>query len=163
MLKPSLDGARWVSPHNVHLTLKFLGPTTAEQINDVTSAIEQGSMGFRKFSFSLGDLGGFPSINRARVLWVGVRHGERELIRLNQAIEKALAPLGFEPEEKQYRPHITLARFKTPKSIADAISKVPTESLFGRFVNVDGITIFQSRLKRSGAEYEPLRHVPLQG
>lgn len=127
------------------------------------NAIERGTLGFRKFSFSLGQLGGFPSVNRARVLWVGVRHGESELIQLSQTIDKALAPLGFKPEDKQFKPHITLARLKAPKSIADAISSVPTDSFFGRFVNVDGITIYQSRLKRSGAEYESLRYIPLQG
>lgn len=134
-----------------------------EQFDEIEAAIEKGISGFRKFAFSLGRFDGFPSTNRARVLWVGVRHGEPELIKLNQAIETALAPLGFKPEDKQFKPHITLARLRTPRSIADAVSEMPTDSFCGRFVNVDGVTIFRSRLKRSGAEYESLRHIPLKG
>jgi len=132
-------------------------------VDAIEEALKEGVQDFRKFAFSLGQIGGFPSTKRARVLWVGVQHGAAELIKLSQAVEEAVTPFGFEVERKPFKPHITIARFKTPKPIEEAISKIPIDSLAGRFVSVDGITIFQSRLKRSGAEYEPLRHIPLHG
>ncbi len=74
-----------------------------------------------------------------------------------------MVPLGFEPESKVLKPHITLARIKNPKPIAAAFSKTPTEKFSGRVINVDGVTIFESHLKRTGAEYEPVRFIPLPG
>lgn len=162
-LEPTIEDARWLSKDNIHLTLKFLGSTPEESIDTIQSAIDNGIAGFRKFYFSLGELGGFPSANRARVLWVGVHHGAKKLVTLSHAVDEALAPLGFEPEKKPFKPHITLARIKTPTSISDAISKAPSDLFAGRLVNVDGVTIFQSRVRRSGAEYESLRFIPLPG
>lgn len=158
-----IDGARWVAPENIHLTLKFLGATPDDKLDEIEAAVEKAVSGFRKFYFSLDELGAFPSAKRARVIWVGIHHGANELIELSKAIENAMAPLGFEPENKAFKPHITLARIKNPKPIEAALSKVPAEGFSGRVINVDGVVIFESHLKRTGAEYEPARFIPLPG
>lgn len=158
-----IDSAKWVSSENIHLTLKFLGPAPEDKVDEIANAIEEAISGFRKFFFSLGGIGGFPNVRKARVLWVGVQYGKHELIALSKAIEEAMTELGFKPENKELKPHITLARIKTPLSIEKEIATVSLDELNGRVVNVDGITLFQSHLKRSGAEYESLRYIPLPG
>ncbi len=90
-----------------------------------------------------------------------MQHGTNELIELGRAVEDALARLGFERERKEFKPHITLARLKMPKSIENALSDTSDGSFKGRIVNVDGITIFRSHLKPTGAEYESVRYIPL--
>jgi len=162
-LMDKIENARWVPQGNIHLTLKFLGSTPDEKLDDIENAIREAVHGFRKFFFSLGDIGAFPSHRRARVVWIGVHHGASELVELSQTIEKALIPLGFESENKEFKPHITLARIKAPKSIEAVLSEFQDDIFTGRIVNVDGITIFRSTLKRTGAEYESLRYVPLSG
>jgi len=162
-LMDKIENARWVSQGNIHLTLKFLGSTPEENLDDIENAVREAVSGFRKFYFSLGGLGTFPNARRARVVWVGINHGASELVELSQTIDKALTPLGFEPESKEFKPHITLARIKTPKSIEAALSEFKDDSFTGRLVNVDGVTIFKSTLKRTGAEYESLRYIPLSG
>lgn len=158
-----IENARWVSQSNIHLTLKFLGSTPEESLDDIENAVREAVSGFRKFYFSLGDLDAFPSARRARVVWIGVHHGASELVELSQTIERALIALGFEPENKEFKPHITLARVKAPKSIEDTLNEFQDDSFTGRLVNVDGVTIFKSTLKRTGAEYESLRYIPLSG
>lgn len=160
-LKDQVPGARWVRPDNIHLTLKFLGSTPEDKLDDIVAALEGVVEDFRKFYFSLGEVGGFPSKKRARVLWVGVQHGAAELIALSKAIEDALAPLGFEREKREPTPHITIARINQPKSVEQAVAEIDLATCAGRLVNVDSLTIFQSRLKRSGAEYTPLRQISL--
>ncbi|MCL6472495.1 MAG: RNA 2',3'-cyclic phosphodiesterase [Firmicutes bacterium] len=162
-LRSQLSNTRWVSPENIHLTLKFLGSTEDEKLDEIVNAIENAIKNFRKFYFSLDSVGGFPSSRKARVLWVGISHGSSELIELSKAIEESLAPLGFEIEKKPFKPHITLARIRIPTSIESAATQMPSGEISGRVVNVDGITIFQSRLKPTGAEYEAIRFIPLQG
>ncbi len=81
-----VDGARWVAPENIHLTLKFLGTTSDDKLDEIAAAIEETVSNFRKFYFSLDGLGAFPSTKRARVIWVGVHHGANELIGLSKAI-----------------------------------------------------------------------------
>lgn len=158
-----IEDARWVSQGNIHLTLKFLGSTPEEKLDDIENAVSEAVHGFRKFFFSLGDMGAFPSARRARVIWIGVHHSASELVELSKTIEEALVPLGFEPENKEFKPHLTLARIKVPKSIEDVLSEFQDDTFTGRIVNVDGITIFKSTLKRTGAEYESIRYIPLSG
>ncbi|MHB8841946.1 MAG: RNA 2',3'-cyclic phosphodiesterase [Candidatus Aquicultor sp.] len=161
-LKNQLDStARWVAKDNIHLTLKFLGDTSQDKLDEIESAIGDAIQEFRKFYFTLGEMGAFPSARKARVIWVGVHHGAPELIELGKAIEKALEPLGYKRESKEFKPHITLARLKFPQPVGDALSRIPPETFPGRVINVDGITIFQSHLKPTGSEYTMLRYVNL--
>ncbi|MDI6716559.1 MAG: RNA 2',3'-cyclic phosphodiesterase [Actinomycetota bacterium] len=162
-LKNKLNTARWIAPHNIHLTLKFLGAVPEEKVGSINNALESAANRFRKFYFTLGELGGFPSKKRARVLWVGVHHGAEELVALSKAIDNELVPLGFEAEDKLFKPHITLARLKTPIPIEDAIAEVKVDKFLGTVVNVDSITLFRSHLTRVGAEYEALKQISLPG
>ena len=93
--------ARWVSPENTHLTLNFLGDVDASRLPDVKEAVTQTSTAFEGFELALGDVGAFPSLERPRVLWVGMRGDMNRL---------TLSALGFAPEARPFSPHLTLAR-----------------------------------------------------
>jgi 2'-5' RNA ligase len=102
--------ARAVPRGNHHITLVFLGnipedliPCFKKQAADIT---------FRPFSLVLDHLGSFK---RARVLWMGTSELPRELLRLHDRLNAALSSCGFEPEERKYRPHLTLYRKFTGK------------------------------------------------
>lgn len=155
------DTARWVSKDNIHLTLKFLGDTPEDKVDEIEASIEHAVQNFRKFYFTLGGMGAFPTVRQARVIWVGVHHGAPEIVELSKAIEKALGRIGFKSELKAFKPHITLARLKMPKPVESALSSVSPDIFPGRVINVDGITIFESHLKPTGAEYTTLRYINL--
>lgn len=161
-LKNRLDStARWVAKDNIHLTLKFLGDTPEDKVDAIETAVEVAVQEFRKFYFTLGEMGAFPNARKARVTWVGIYHGAPELVELGKAIEISLEPLGYKPELKELKPHITLARLKVTKPVDEALSHIPPETFPGRVINVDGLTIFESHLKPTGAEYTTLRYVNL--
>ncbi len=101
-------GLRVVSPHNLHITLKFIGATAATALPDIIRAMQEAIAGHHAFTLQLRGAGRFQS-----ALWLGVAPNAA-LSALASALNAALAPLGFAPETKPYRPHLTLARL-TPK------------------------------------------------
>jgi len=109
-LANGLPGARWVKPENLHLTLRFLGEVDNLAAADVDDALAK----IRSPGFDLGlnGIGHFGEGRKLRALWVGV-DANAELMRLQEKIEQALIRLGLPPEPRKFKPHITLARFKS--------------------------------------------------
>ena len=78
---------------------------------------------------------------------------------LARDLEACLVPLGFEAEKRAFTPHLTLARFKPPASIAGVLSEEPgvAESSF----EVGHLALYRSHLHPKGARYEVLGTIPL--
>jgi 2'-5' RNA ligase len=109
-LANGLPGARWVKPENLHLTLRFLGEVnnlTAADVDDALAKIHSPG-----FDLGLNGIGHFGEGRKLRALWVGVE-ATTELMRLQEKIEQALIRAGLPPEPRKFKPHITLARFKS--------------------------------------------------
>ncbi len=108
-LSCAVPGARWVSPSEIHLTLRFIGdvePQTVAKIKKALSGIQ-----FTSFPLRVAGVGHFPPRGLPRVLWLGLEP-RPELMELQQRIESALQQAGVPPEERPFSPHITLARLK---------------------------------------------------
>lgn len=97
---------RWSSPESWHVTLQFLGQTKEQQARCVAeklAAVEAARVPVR--------LEGLGFFERAGVFWAGVALTP-ELLALQQKVVAAMRGCGFVPEDRAYRPHITLARVK---------------------------------------------------
>ncbi|GKS58108.1 2'-5' RNA ligase [Nitrospira sp.] len=105
---------QWVGPHRVHLTLKFLGAIEEAQLMEIRQAVRPIVERARPMSLTLGPMGVFPDIRAPRVLWLGSLPDAdaSALVELAVAVDRALVPLGFQPEARPFRPHLTLARIK---------------------------------------------------
>ena len=57
---------------------------------------------------SAGPMGGFPSVQRPRVLWLGVAGDVEGLRQLQAAVEGIVQSCGFEAETRPYSPHLTI-------------------------------------------------------
>lgn len=99
--------ARWVRPESLHVTLKFIGEQSEEEVAKIRQALQEIRAGV--VDLSLRGYGFFPSARRPRIFWIGVRAGE-ELGALAGEIDRVLAALGIPKDEHSYNPHITLAR-----------------------------------------------------
>ena len=154
-------GLRPVNPEGVHLTLKFLGDVAASQVGAVSSAMEGAAADARPFDLELRGVGGFPDLRRPRVLWVGVAGDLEALQRLYEAVEEALAPLGFPPEGRAFTPHLTLARLRdgtSPEDRARAATQLTSLAWEeGARVPVRGVSLMRSTLRPGGAVYARLR------
>lgn len=151
---PSIRSARWARPDATHLTLKFLGDTRPEQVGDIVRALEPAAGGFAQFTLSTGGPGAFPSPKKARVLWLGVNDPSGSCVRLASDIDAAAGALGYEPEKRPFKPHLTLARLREPATLgASIMDYAPDEISF----EIKHFVLFRSELKPTGAVYTPLK------
>jgi 2'-5' RNA ligase len=154
--------ARWVRLEGVHITLKFIGetpPDLAERVRVELSSVP--STGPIELHFA--GLGFFPTPRRPRVLWAGITAGVA-LSGLAGAIEAQLERLGIPRETRDFNPHITLARFDSPKgldALRAALEKLSTPEFGG--TTAREFHLYRSVLKRGGAEYTRLASYPVSG
>jgi len=160
-LTRSLTGIRWVVQENLHFTLKFLGAVEEEKINSIIKAVGRVVRPARPFSLTAGGIGVFPDIRKPRVLWVGLE--AQGLQTLSQEVEAALEPLGFAPEKRGFKPHLTIGRWRNFTANAQRLREEIDhwkDQDFGQS-RVEEVVIFQSILKPNGAVYSPLQIITL--
>lgn len=147
---------RWVAAKNIHLTLKFLGDVSLNNLDILTKMLETEVAGHHPFEISVGSSGAFPGIRRPRVIWVGVE-APAELAAVQSGIENVVARLGYAGEERPFSPHLTLGRVSRSASAADIhqISQVleSTKVSFLGAACVREICLFRSDLHPTGAVY----------
>lgn len=153
-------GLRWEQRERYHLTLQFLGPVRklAPVVEGLASAVGDRTA----FSFQLGGAGAFPKPGRARVVWMGSAVGGPDLVGLATAVADGLAPHGYEPDRKEFHPHLTLARLKVPDNVAGVLAAVGSEPV-GEPFTVGEVVLFQSQLSSKGPTYSVLERFPLRG
>ena len=155
---------RWVDPTQVHLTLKFLGAVVDERVPAVSAALETAVAGSRPVALAAAGLGGFPSLKSPRVLWAGITAGVPDLVQLAAGIDRGLAPLGFPPEARPFRGHLTIGRVRSPRGgreLAAAVGAAGAPA-FGSWTAPE-VVLYESRLKPTGALYTPVSRHPLRG
>lgn len=160
-LKPFARDAKWVNHLAIHLTIKFLGEVKEERLLEIQSTLEECSSEFGPIKFDVSGCGYFPNERRPAVFWVGVIADA--LKPLQQSMEEKFALQGFEKENREFNPHLTLARFRDPNGRLPLVHETNKKmnSKFGDFIATE-FHLFQSVLKRSGAEYTILNTFPLK-
>ena len=162
-----IAGLRTVDPVSAHLTLKFLGNVPASRVGAIEDALVEAASGSRPFTLALDDTGTFPERGAPRVLWVGLSGDVDALSSLQSGTEAALRPLGFEPERRPFRPHLTLARLRDRSTLSDrnraaaALSSAPFEP--GLAFGVESVSLMRSILRREGPRYVRLASIRLRG
>jgi 2'-5' RNA ligase len=154
--KCPLAPVKWERPEKLHLTIKFLGSTDEATIPDVIDIVSQNAEKSRPFEIDVGGTGTFPSAKNPRVLWLGVNEPTGALKDLATRIDKDCVAIGFEPEPRAFKPHLTLARIRDPRN-AGGIGLVHAAKQFGPFrFTCDRLVIYESHLGRGGSKYEKL-------
>jgi len=151
--------ARWTQPEGIHLTLKFLGEISEAKVKEVSESLKSLSR-FESFSIGLKGFGFFPDARRPRVFWTGV-DAPASLSRIAEQVEEAMQRIGFAREERVFRPHLTLARFKVPQPqpALQALLTQQGEEELGNF-EASEFFLFESRLSPQGAEYRKVERFP---
>jgi 2'-5' RNA ligase len=154
-------GLKWLASDRIHLTLVFIGEVDAERAVAIGETFGQ-PLDVGPFSIAFGGLGMFPPHGAPRVLWVGLLRGARSVIDVQYEMAKRLGRLGIVLEERGFHPHLTLARWRESRTsdrrrIADADRHVPIAAM-----DVDSISLIQSRLSSRGPDYTTLCRLPLQ-
>jgi 2'-5' RNA ligase len=141
-----------------HLTLQFLG--NRADVDAVTAALR--GLDVSPGSARLGGAGAFPRPTRATVLWLGLAEGGELLARLADAVMQRTASLGHERDDRAYRPHLTLARCKSPTDLREVIASIG-DAPIGPGWRVDAVAVFESETRPEGARYLERASIALPG
>jgi len=146
---------RWIRPENYHFTLKFLGDVDRKLLPSLNDAAVRAAARAEPFRLTMGGIGGFPDLERPRVIFYGIEGGFGELKDLAGLIGDECETIGFERERRGFQAHVTLARVKNPPP-GEAVEALRTfPALDGAAaLEVGHFVLMSSRLTPSGAVYE---------
>ena len=157
-LAADLPSARWIGASDRHVTVRFLGSVAADVVPSVTDAARLVCDEVAGGGLSIEGIGAFPKMARARVLWAGVNDEGRCAAALFHRLDRAMSELGLPGEDRDYVPHLTLARFKAPTAVPasceDLLPKGPSFRL-------SELLLIESTLTPAGARYEVKESFPL--
>ena len=158
------DSIKWVPVDNLHLTLKFLGDVENTEIPDICDALWDICDQYEPFMLDFGGCGGFPNLEKPRILYAGVDDVEGALVKLVGEIETRMADLRFKPEPRDYRPHLTLGRTGSRSRFVQSelieAMKSNKDIGFGD-MEVDAIEVIGSFLDKGGPTYQVMDTIEL--
>jgi RNA 2',3'-cyclic 3'-phosphodiesterase len=165
-LRAHSPNSKWVAAENCHITLVFLGQIDDEKLPDVARAVEEATRGHAPLTLRFKGGGGFGGSRKPRVLWVGVEGDVDALAAIQKDVEAALvlAPLGVKPEDRAFKPHITLARARNQGGDAGLLASAEAirERDFGE-ARIQEIIVYKSDLSPKGPRYTAMARAPLGG
>jgi RNA 2',3'-cyclic 3'-phosphodiesterase len=163
--------AKWVRAESYHVTLKFIGEWKRD-VKEVISALE--TIQSPAIDIAFRNCGFFPNARAPRVFWVGI-HADGNLVPLAQQVDAACSKLGIASEDREYSPHLTLARSGSGsprpkrhepmapgmKRLAERIAGMPAPD-FGT-MHATEFFLYESKLSPGGAQYTKLKPFALKG
>ena len=157
---PSALDARWTSPDQFHVTLRFIGDTRPEQAARYEQALaDMKASPVRCKPYGLDVL---PSRRSPRVLVLGLER-TAALVALHEAVSDALSTEGLSPEDRDYTPHVTLARLDdTAPEAVHAFLRRQNGPSFPAF-NADQFVLYESTLASEEPDHVPQAIYSLDG
>jgi 2'-5' RNA ligase len=170
-MKPLAPAARWVGENTFHITLKFIGEQSREQMEAIRTALS--AIEAQPTTVSFRDTGFFPTPRAARVFWVGIE-ADANLALLAASVDATLARLGIPKEDRAFTPHLTLARAggsgnprriagDRPNSVFASLQRKLAEATAPEFgtMTATEFSLYESKLSPAGATYTKLARFPL--
>lgn len=155
---------RWTREDQLHLTLKFLSDIDDDALPAIKRLFSEVAAATPPFDFDIRGCGCFPPNGLARIVWAGIPDPPRALLDASGACESAFAAVGVPPENRPYRPHLTVGR------VHDAgLSRRVREAVAARAdfaagtVPVREFILFQSDLTPKGSRYTVVARAKLGG
>lgn len=152
--------ARWSKTEKIHLTVRFFGNVDDLALKEIVDAYKKRSAVFSPLRLSVEGTGVFPGPRRPKVLWLGVS-GAKKLALLKSKIDDELAAAGFGPEERDFKPHLTIARLKDPPKARELAQRHLSLEFEPVRFNATRIVLLESVLKPTGPEYSLIESADL--
>ncbi|ACT03389.1 RNA 2',3'-cyclic phosphodiesterase [Paenibacillus sp. JDR-2] len=157
--KNQLSFRKWVDPRDLHITLHFIGDMPVSSIPTIQAAMQETASRSSSFSLELSKLDCFGREERPSVLWLGIKQLPAELLGLHQLLGQSLhSGIGYSPETRPYRPHVTLARKYSADEpcTAGKLEELSSPLLQHQTAfDITGITLYRTRLGERPM-YEPI-------
>lgn len=161
LLKQKGGRVSWVAPTNIHLTARFLGDTDEKLVPEIGALMDKVAATSGPVECTLDRLGAFPDLKRPRVIWVGLGPNTEPLAIMSDTLEHGVRELGFAPETKRFRPHLTLGRVKDADHLEALLMAIQQFRVTPMSFDFDRLVLFKSTLTPSGSIYERLHEAML--
>jgi 2'-5' RNA ligase len=151
---------KWDAPEKFHITLKFLGATDSSLISKITDHLKKSIGNMPAFELAYVRLGGFPNVDRPRVVWIGTDESQ-QILRLQNQVDEVCTSFGFAKEDRPFHAHITLGRVKGNRNLerlTASLKSITFEPLLARCTEVQ---FMRSDLKPTGSVYTLLNSISL--
>ncbi|WP_135365324.1 RNA 2',3'-cyclic phosphodiesterase [Halosimplex halophilum] len=157
------SGLNFTEPEQAHVTLKFLGDTDADRVDDLADELAAAvdDAGVDPFEAEFGGLGVFPSLDYISVVWVGTRSGGEALTGLHEAVEERTTAMGFDAEDHEFTPHVTIARMEHAGGKERVQETVREDDPDVGTLAVEEIRLKESVLGPDGPTYDTVERFPL--
>jgi 2'-5' RNA ligase len=162
-LKREVSGRiSWTRPEGRHLTLKFFGDVSMEDVDKISAAVQNRLASGLSLNLKIEKLGVFPDTRKPRVLWCDTAGDVSKLSVLQKQLDTDFDALGFPKEDRPFRAHVTLARMKDPRGVTGLGEALAKHGAFaaGEFICRE-VILFQSQLTPRGSIYTKLAAFPL--
>jgi len=145
---------RWNAPSDLHVTLRFLGNTPSAAIAALGPRLD--AIAARHACCTLGGGAVQAWANRRASLLVVEFPSTPQLDALVDELEQQARDLGYAPETRPYRPHVTLARGRLPPG-----TDVPHIDCDGLACDIDALDLYVSNGVTLPRRYRRLHRAPL--
>jgi len=151
-----LEGLRLAKPEQLHVTLAFIGHVGPDELEAAATVVREVPPELGGESLVSGLLP-LPSKGRARVMALEIRDDGEVFRRLFDRVMTGLESAQVMRREKRpYRPHLTIGRFRKPRSVEPKSDWEPVR------LPVESVNLYESRLHPQGARYSVLEHRELK-
>ena len=153
LLKTELNSKlKWIKKENWHLTLKFLGECNKDKKEKIIEKLKTIEIRTSQKYIQFKALNAFPNLKQPRVIFLEVDRGSDFLNKSKEIIEREMAQLGFERDDREFKAHLSLARNKNSLSI-DFKEKFLDHNFINIYSELNTISLYQSKLYPDGPEY----------
>ena len=149
------DELRPVPVEALHVTLAFLGPRPAEEVDRIGAVVADVAGRFEAPELSARGVKPIPP-RRPRLFALDLADPSGGAAAIQQAVSDGLQGI-YTPEERPFWPHITLARVRKGARAAPLDAPSPP----GGEWRADAVTLYRSHLSPKGARYEALAQTSL--
>ena len=154
----------WTKPQGQHLTLKFFGDISMEDVTNINSAVQNRTVLAPSLNLKIEKTGVFPDARKPRVLWCGIAGDGEKLSALQKQLDSDFEGIGFPKEDRPFRAHLTLGRIKESQGltgISEALAK--HKAFVAGVFECKELILFQSKLSPQGAVYTKLAVLTMKG
>ena len=155
------DGVRWIPPHQLHVTVKFLGEVPDPAVNEVAEAVARSAAKAAPFTMEVAGCGCFPPHGAVRIVWTGLQEPSGVLLQGAEAVESELEQIGFKRERRPISPHVTIGRVREDRSHGRIRSAVEAFTFDSVEQSVGSLTLMSSVLSPQGPTYTPVSKTAL--
>ena len=153
-LQQTIEGVRWQEKEQMHLTLKFVGEADAALTKRIQKQLDE--IEHPAFTIDFQGMGYFPENKHPKVLWIGLKESS-VLAALQQKVEQKCQEVGIAPEDRSFKPHVTLGRLRnvSKRTVNNFINQ--NKKFAVRSFLVDKFVLYESKLHSDGARHSRLK------